>query len=177
MSMTLIAHQELGSTQASITFSSIPATFTDLLVVGSLRTTRSDGFQSQIGILLNGVGTSMSGRNLAGSGSSVSSFTRSTPFVIIGSAPAATFTSNTFGSFSLYLPNYTSSANKSFSSDTVTENNATASEQAIVSGLFSSSAAISSISFTDLNGHNYVQNSSVSLYGITAGSSGGVVVS
>jgi len=167
----------LTGTESTILLDAIPAGYTDLLVVGSLRTTRSDGNQSQIGILLNGVGTSMSGRNLAGSGSAATTFSRATPYVIIGSAPASTFTANTFGSFSLYLPNYTSSSNKSFSADTVTENNATLSEQAIVAGLWSNTAAITSITFTELNGHSYVANSSVSIYGILAGSDGITTVS
>ena len=52
MTYTLIAHTELTGTQASVTFSSIPATFTDLLLVGSARTSGTVGQSSLLYMLI-----------------------------------------------------------------------------------------------------------------------------
>jgi hypothetical protein len=75
-------------------------------------------------------------------------------------------TANTFGNTSIYIPNYRSSAAKSFSVDAVTENNATLAYQNIQAGLWNNSAAITSISISFLSGGNWAQGSSASLYGI-----------
>lgn len=171
--MQIIQHQELASTQASITFSSIPQTFTDLLVVTSLRSSRS-AVAEQVLISLNGSTSSFTVRTLYGNGSSVASFTSARDTV---NAPGATATANTFSNSSIYLPNYTSASNKSFSSDDVTENNGTESYQFIIAGLWSNTAAITSLALTPGAGGSFVQYSSATLYGIKSGSDGVTSVS
>jgi hypothetical protein len=172
MSMTLIAHTELGSAQNTVEFTSIPSTFTDLLVVVSLRSTFgavvTDG-----NLTFNGTSANLTGRLLYGDGSGVGSASYT---AIRYWHPGSTATSNTFANMQVYIPNYASSANKSVSIDQVSENNGTLSWQALFAGLWSNSAAINRVTFSDING-NFGQYSSATLYGITKGSSGGVVVS
>ena len=61
--------------------------------------------------------------------------------------------------------NYTSSNNKSISIDNVTETNATNNEMAIIAGLWSNTAAITSIKLTPDSG-SFATNSTFTLYGV-----------
>jgi hypothetical protein len=166
--MQIIQHQELGSTTASITFSSIPQTFTDLLIVFSGRSDRSNAFDN-IRVMPNGLATDVSSRMLYGSGSGASSFTEA---YISGYTGGNTATSSTFGNSSIYISNYTSSAQKSFSMDSVSENNASAASQAISAGLWTGTDAITSITLDQGDGSNWLQYTSATLYGILKGSNG-----
>jgi hypothetical protein len=171
--MNLIEHQELGSTTASITFASIPQTFTDLLIVFSGRSDRSNAFDN-IRIMPNGLATNVSSRILFGSGSGASGFSEA---YVSGYTAANSATSNTFGNSSIYIPNYAGSTAKSFSIDSVGENNATSSAQAITAGLWNVTTAITSIVLDQGDGSNWLQYTSATLYGITKGSDGIVTVS
>jgi hypothetical protein len=177
--MQLIQHQELAGTQASIQFLSIPQTFTDLVVVLSGRTNRASN-NSDIYWQFNGVTTSTySFRRLYGDGTSATSdaLSNNSAGGFIGVAVGANATSNTFSNLTAYIPNYTSSNAKSWSADAVNENNATATLGEIVAGLWSGTAAITSIEIKDYNAASFVQFTSATLYGITRGSDGIVTVS
>jgi len=173
MTYTLIEHRELTSSQASITLSSIPSTFTDLYLVISARS--AGGTNWQIRIEPNSSTSNLTTRRLWGNGASAFSDTSSTE-VWAGDINDTSTTANTFSSHSIYIPNYTSSNHKSFSNEGVTENNATTARQSIIAGLWQNTAAISSLRFT-MFGDSFGSGTSLTLYGITAGSSGGVVVS
>ena len=158
---------------ASITFSAIPADYTDLYLVCSFRSSLATSNTSVL-VRPNGATTGLSTRILQGDGSSASSFAPTTiPFLM----PAATNTANTFGVASVYIPNYLSSVAKSFSIEDVTENNGTTAGQRITAGLWTGTVAITSIDLVPESGGNFVEFSSASLYGITAGSDGIVAVS
>lgn len=172
MTYTLIAHQELTSSQASIVFNSIPQTFDDLLLVFSLRLASS----GNIGGFIKLNGTQNTQRILFGTGSGVTSDTGN----LTATANASSWTANTFSNGQIYIPNYKSTNAKSFSFDAVTENNGTQAFAAIAAGLVSNSVATTSLEIYSADsgsGGNFVQFSSATLYGITAGSSGGVVIS
>jgi hypothetical protein len=172
--MKLIETKTLGSAAALIEFTSIPQDGTDLVVLVS---SRSDGAftSSEIDIALNGSSSNFTGRYLYGSGSATGSATDTT---MVGSSSAASNTSNTFGNASIYIPNYTSSNNKSISSDTVGESNATTVYMSIHAVLWSQTAAITSLTLRlDGGARNFVTGSTVSLYKITKGTDGIVVVS
>ena len=177
MTYQLIETKTLGSAQASIEFTSIPQDGTDLLVLASCRAT-STGTSY---LITNPNSANASFRMLRGTGSGVFSQTDAiSPYAEI---PNADFTSNTFANISIYFPNYASTTtNKSFSIDSVTENNATASQQLIGAALYASNTAITSIllSAGDANlnkNRNFDVGTTISLYKITRGSSNGVVVS
>jgi len=158
-----IASVTVGSGGASsIDFTSIPSTYTDLCVKVSTRGTYSGNFIN-IRMDFNGVSTNQTIRRVGGNGSAASSASLSNFYA--GVMPTATATSNTFGNFEFYIPNYAGSTNKSVSMDSVSENNATESYQTLIAGLWSSTAAINRITlYADLD--NLVQYSTATLYGI-----------
>ena len=162
-----IATVSLGSAAATISFTSIPSTYTDLLIMGSLRNSAADTNTDTV-LTFNSSTSGYSGRRLAGNGSSASSDTQGATngyyFALTGEG--TNWTASTFSNGSIYIPNYTSSNNKSISTDAVTENNGTAASAQLAAGLWSNSAAITSITLTSGNG-NFVQYSTATLYGIS----------
>jgi hypothetical protein len=170
--MQVIQHQELSSSQASITFSSIPQTFTDLVLKLSQRGTNTDA--TAVYLEFNGVTTGYTARRLLGDGASASSASFTTGF--FSGLTGSSFTANTFDSTECYIPNYTSSNAKSYSSEHVTENNATTSFQAIYAGLWSGTGAITQIVIKPFTG-SFVQYTSATLYGVLKGSDGVTTVS
>jgi hypothetical protein len=170
--MKLIESKTLGTAAASIEFTSIPQTFTDLVVVCSLRGDQNanNGFTN---IGFNSSTSNFSTRFLQGDGSGAASSTGTRGIAYLSNA---FYTSNTWDSTAVYIPNYTGSTNKSFSADSVVENNATLGWQFIVSGLWSNTAAITSIQITPNTG-NFIAGSIISLYGVLKGSDGIVTTS
>jgi hypothetical protein len=180
MSMTLIAHTELGSAQAEINFTSIPATFTDLLIVASTRSARSgslDGLRLRLGNGGIDTGNNYSSRFLQGFNGSVGSFTGPADRISGMGNSASSATANTFGSAYIYIPNYRSNVAKSVSLDSVSETNGTEAGQLISAGLWNSTSVVTNIRLFNDIGSNFAQYSSATLYGITAGSDETTVVS
>lgn len=149
---------------ASIEFTSIPQTYTDLLIVYSARSSRA-AVGDDIYIRFNGLSTNLLSRAFYGSGSATSAFSDAS-VAYIGYASGDTSTASVFGSGNIYIPNYTGSTNKSISGDAVSENNATAATALFATGLWSSTAAITQVTIYCANG-NWKQYSSASLYGIS----------
>jgi hypothetical protein len=170
MTMTLIESKTLGTAAASIEFTSIPQDGTDLVVLYSLRT--SSGGATNTLLTLNGSTSGFSNRNLFGDGTTKFSDTTAR---YIGVVTGSTDTANTFSNGMLTIPNYSGSTNKSFSAEDVSENNATTAYQSIVAGLWSNTAAITSLTIT-ISG-NLAVGSTISLYKITKGSDGIVTTS
>jgi hypothetical protein len=165
---TLIASSTVGSGGvSSIDFTSIPQTYTDLLLKIS---TRHDGATVANGqwAYLNGDTTNANytARYLEGVGSGTPG-SASTTTGYIGVEPGASATASTFSNTEVYIPNYTLSNKKSYSVDSVTENNATAAVQWLLAMLWDNTAAITSISIRpDVNTRKEVQYSTAYLYGI-----------
>ena len=162
---TLISSVTVGSGgAASIDFTSIPATYTDLCLKLSLRSTRTSQPVADLRIAFNGSTTSFSIRDLYGTGSAAGSATDTN---YLGGIDASTATSNTFANQDLYIPNYAGSANKSFSVDSVSEDNTSGGAYAfLVAGLWSNTAAINQITFTTNSTFSFAQYSTAYLYGI-----------
>ena len=160
----LLERIELNASAASVTFSNIPQSgYTDLKVVCS---TRGDvaAVVAPMYVSFNGSTSTFTGKELEGNGSAASS---SSPTRWAGSVNGASATANVFANSEFYIPNYTSSNNKSFSSDGVSENNATEAYTLLVAGLWSTTSAITSIAMSPSSG-NFVANSTFSLYGLAA---------
>lgn len=147
---------------STIDFTSIPSTYTDLCLKLSARST-SAGAEAAI-IEFNGSTTGFSGKRLAGEGTGGA--TTDTLTNIRAAINTAADTSSTFSNGEFYVPNYAGSANKSVSLDMVLENNATAAVQSLVAGLWSNTAAITSIKLSLNAGGSFVQYSTATLYGI-----------
>jgi hypothetical protein len=145
---------------STIEFTSIPATYTDLLLVISARSNRSnvaDGF------LIKPNNTSPTVRYITGDGATAYSGTNYS-----GILPAANATASTFGSCSAYFPNYANTSNnKSFSVDDVSENNGTTAYATLSANLYSSASAITSIRIESINAASFVEHSTAYLYGIS----------
>lgn len=162
---TKIASVSVGVLGAStIDFTSIPTTYTDLVVKLSGRTT---GTSVGLFVNFNGSSTGFSSRRLYGDGASAGSDSHgsSAQIALIAGVDPVTFTSSTFSSVDFYMPSYSGSTNKTASSDSVTENNATTSWASMGTNAWSNSAAITSISFAPAAG-SFVQYSTATLYGI-----------
>jgi hypothetical protein len=160
---TLIASSTVGAGGASsIDFTSIPSTYTDLVLVCSLRVSRASVVNNTV-IKFNGSSTSYSERVLYGNGSSAGSYSDTQIYDVNN---AANSTASTFANSQFYIPNYAGSTNKSVSNDSVSETNATAATAQLVAGLWSNTSAITSISLTDYSGTNFVQYSTAYLYGV-----------
>jgi hypothetical protein len=164
---TKIASNTVGSGgAATVTFSSIPATYTDLVVKVSARSDSGAAFAGLV-IAPNGLSTNYTLRWLGDAGGGAISYTQAAfgynhLFYIPGSAATA----STFGNGEIYITNYASSSyNKSLSADGANQNNASTIYQGISAGLWSSTSAITSLTFS--TGGNFVQYSTFTLYGIS----------
>jgi hypothetical protein len=151
-----------GATAADIDIQNIPATFDDLLLRLSLRGNRAS-VDTEAYIKFNNNTSNYSSKTLFGTGSTAGSATSASyPPILMNAANA---TASTFASIDIYIPNYAGSTNKSLSSDSVSETNATGAYQYLVAGLWSNTAVIDRITITPST-DSFVTNSTAVLYGI-----------
>lgn len=153
-----------SSGTTSISFTSIPQIYTDLNIVYSLRTARTGITWDGITLSVNEGTTTPVNRLLYGTGSATGSTTNDGYHA--GTASAADSTSGTFGSGSIYIPNYTGNTFKSWSVDAVSENNATAALSVLSATNWNSTAPINSLILRNEYLVNFLQYSSATLYGI-----------
>lgn len=159
-----IASVTVGSGGASsIDFSSIPSTYTDLVLKMSTRTSAST-ITGRAYVAFNGVGTNQTRRLLLGNGSSPSSGSANDIATDRGTGNSAT--ANTFANMEMYIPNYASGNQKSVSIDAVGENNATEAYAGLITGLWAATAAINQITLNPSDGGNWMQYTTAVLYGI-----------
>jgi hypothetical protein len=169
MAYTLITSQVLGSSAASVTFSSIPSTYKDLVLQCSVRSDRVNS-QSQIQFRFNNDSSTLysttyingDGVNTPGTSGSTNATWLNNPWAGDG----ANATANTFGSTELYLPNYTSTSSKPSSFYGNQESNSTGATMLITAGLYRNTSAINQITIYPFGSTNWVTNSSFYLYGI-----------
>ena len=166
-SMTLIGSVNVGvGGQATITFTSISNTYTDLKIIASIRMANTSG---DIGVYFNTAATDSSDKNVFSNGTSAASDNHSAQqSIYIAPVNTTNQTANTFSSLEMYIPNYAGSNQKSISIDHVQENNAASAYSTLVAGLSTKTAAISSITFYGYGGAtvSFAQNTNFYLYGI-----------
>lgn len=166
----LINSNVLTSTAASVTFSSIPATFTDLVVRVSARSSVAST-QSNLAIELNSDASTLYSATflfMTGQTPYTQVWSSDTYARTYGNTVGSTAGSNTFSNFELYLPSYRASQNKPFGTYGATENNS-ANDNSITAtaNLYRSTTAISTIRFFNNDSSNFVSGSSFYLYGIS----------
>ena len=161
---TLISSNVLSSSAASVTFSAIPSTYTDLIVRWSAQASGSSMY-----ITYNSdtsASTDYSYTSVRGDGSAANSIMESSVFYqFIGSQPTS---GSLFSSGELYLPSYASTASKPQSAYVVREGNAATVSNAIraTATLYRAAVAITGVTLTTLGGGNFVSGSSFYLYGV-----------
>lgn len=146
---------------ANITFSSIPATYTDLLIKTSGRTDRV-ATNAEFFIKLNGTTVNAAAKRLYGDGSTAGSNSGSAVGITNGSSNTA----SVFGSTDIYIPNYTGSNTKVVSAESTQEQNGTASYIYLQSLSSATTAAVTSIDLYPEESKNWVQHTTATLYGI-----------
>lgn len=177
--MKLISTVTVGAGgAANISFTSIPGTYTDLVLMVVARNT--SGGNDWLTTRVNGVTTGYTWRIFAGDGTSTSSYTSGDFAMPAGFVSGLVFgtnaTANTFASSQILIPNYAGSATKTISSEHVMENNvANPSNQSLSAGSTSVTAAITSVTLLLYNGANFAQNTTAYLYGVLKGSGGATV--
>jgi hypothetical protein len=145
---------------SSIDFTSIPQTYTDLIVKLSGRTLQTQVY-GVVYMKFNGSTANQTAIRLYGGDGSAGSDNTVTAALLSGNNATA----STFGTADIYIPNYTSSNFKSVSSDSVGETNGTSGIYVQLSAnLWSSTSAITSLSFYGSN--DFVQYTTATLYGI-----------
>ena len=160
---TPISTQTLSANAASVTFSGIPQTYTDLVLVGAVGST-STSFDRGMRLQFNGDTTSLySDTDIYGEASTAASFRRSsqTQTTVLEAIARS-------GNYSAYTINIMNYANTTTNKTVIARGGTTNLISASV-GLWRSTAAINSITI-NLNSDNIASGSTFTLYGIGAGS-------
>jgi len=180
--MKLIESKTLATAAAQIEFTSIPQTYTDLVLKYSLRssarTSPASEYYEDIDITFNGE-SARTFRGLYAINTTPASGSLTT-FNIVGFSNGYASTSNTFSNGEIYIPNYTTTGVKSLSNDAIAENNSGSQfSLTIAANTITNSAAVTTITiFMPFSaGSNFVSGSMISLYGILKGSDGIVTTS
>jgi hypothetical protein len=173
--MELINSVTVGSGgAANITFTSIPQTYTDLVLL----------FSSRISVANEAMNIRFN--NSATAAYSVKYFGGNNNSVIVADWPndstiyngivsaRSDYTANTFGNGQIFIPNYAVAVNKGLSMDSTGENNSTLSRMQLSAGLWANTSAITQIALIPESG-NIVELSTAYLYGILKGSGGATV--
>ena len=130
---TLISSNVLTGSAASVTFSSIPSTYTDLVLRITTRVDRAINGAHNCQLTVNGSSTSdYSQTNLAEFGVTINSTRASAGTFITTASTGNSSTANTFSSNEFYFPNYASSTNKPLSVIDAVENNSSADFESLI---------------------------------------------
>jgi hypothetical protein len=161
-----IATTTLGSAASSITFSSIPGTYTDLRLVFVGRGDTGTGSDYECTVTVNGNSSGYSYTRLYGNGTSAASDRVTSNFrwqdlYVTGSSTAA----GTFGMITLDLFSYAGSTFKTVLG-TVSEDRNGAGQTSRLAMLWSNTAAITSIVIDSVSATNFAAGTTATLYGI-----------
>jgi len=158
-----IATTTLGSNQANYTFTSIPSTYTDLILVvaGQVSSNVSLAFQ------VNGdTGTNYSCTEIFGDGSTASSFRSSNNAQVTVASIGAQINSGSQWVSTLHFQNY---SNTTTNKTILGRTSAAATGVNAIVGLYRSTSAISSIKFMGFNNASgFTTGTTFTLYGIAA---------
>jgi hypothetical protein len=165
--MDLISRTTFTASNVQVVNISLPQTYTDIMILASVRHTANG---QEMYITLNGSGgsgTSLHSTQLEGQTTTTPrSFTINNAAAIWqvlyqGSEKVA----NAYGSVQVYIPSYTLATPKSILTESVSESNNGSVVQKFISSALNTSAALTSIQFITGNGF-FEQHSTISVYGI-----------
>ena len=160
---SLIDSKILAAITSSVTFTSIPQTYTDLVIICGARTTgTTDVFKVQP----NGQTGTFATVNVQGYGNNSTVFSGTTSIIAGGvGANSAGYTANALGIASIYCFNYTNALDKSFLIDSSPGAYAAATRIVLTNGYWSTSSAITSMEIVTIDG-DFNIGSKFYLYGI-----------
>ena len=164
--LDLIASSTVGiGGAASIDFTSIPSTYTDLVLKLSVRDASAISSQAgnQFSLKVNNSSANITEKQLiAFQAGGIASYSNTQMYTPLN---GASDTASTFSSAEFYFTNYTASANKSASIDGVAEGNtANLTGAAINAALWSQTAAINQLTVIPVG--TFTQYSTAYLYGV-----------
>lgn len=171
----LIASTTVGAGGTStIEFTSIPGTYTDLVILLSARTTTtSDVPRFRMN---NYVSEIYKGQTLYSNGATVTAFTDgSNTFHNIGTIPGTSWSANSFGNVLIQVPNYAGTSQaKTIRSMAISKDSGANIEQRLNgTGFASFTAAVTSVQIYSTN--TFAQYTTAYLYGTLKGSGGATV--
>jgi len=159
---TPIATTTLGSDTATYTFSSIPSSYTDLVLIMSARTVISD---SAIYCQLNGdTGTNYSNTQLLGNGSVANSSRQSS----VNQMRIGNYISSASNTYGVVIANFQNYSNSTTNKTVISRAGAAGGGLVAEVSLWRSTAAINSILLGEESGGNFRSGSTFTLYGISA---------
>jgi hypothetical protein len=157
---TPIASVTLGAAAASVTFNSIPQTYTDLILITNTGNGSADkAILVQLGNGSIDTGSNYSTTYLAGDGTDDFSGRLSSQTSMIASRTASGIT----GNGSIVLQNY---SNTTTNKTMLSRGNNSSGLIALYAGLWRSTAAINTIKLFDESANNFSSGSTFNLYGI-----------
>ncbi len=158
---TPIASQTLSSAAASVTFSGIPQTYTDLVVV--VNATNSSGGDNAVALRFNGdTGSNYSMTRISGDGTSASSERNSnSTLMYLGLSNSTVYNSDIY-----HIMNY---SNTTTNKTVLGRGNVANSRVRASVGLWRNTAAITSVTVINDASVNFASGSTFNLYGIASG--------
>jgi hypothetical protein len=164
---TLIASNTLGSAAADVTFSSIPGTYTDLLLVMNAQSVQATTYDNAIIQFNSDTASNYSRTRLNGySAGAVSERSINATSHLIGPLTGTSFSSSIF---SPSLTNILDYANTTTNKTALWRSNSQDGYVQAGVGLWRSTSAITSIKISTLSASNLASGSTFKLYGIEAG--------
>jgi hypothetical protein len=159
----------LGSTASSVSFSNIPATYRDLIVVLSIRSTHSGNEDFSVMRFNGDSGSNYSYVFMNGSGAvATSSSSSSVTFISDSTFAGSTATANVFTPALINIEDY-SATDKHKTTISRSSSTTTSGQVSATAGRWANTAAITSVAFTCFqSGASYAAGSTFSLYGVIA---------
>lgn len=162
-----------AATQTSIVFDLIPATYSDLMLIGSVRSTRSGGDAALLMMRMNDVASSYiwnsMNSNAAGSAFGLSESYDSTRVMNGYHSQSTANQADTYSGYQITIPNRFSAGNPFYVSYGAQEINGSGNYISFASGSNTSiSSSITKLEFYSepLASFQFVQHSTISLYGL-----------
>ena len=158
-----IATTTLGSASSNVSFTSIPGTYTDLVIVIAIAGLSAVETPN---MYFNGDNSALySTTQIIGTGASASSNRTSNTTYFYGIGSKNSGQSTGVSNIIVQVPNY---SNTSYNKIMMSRNNSTSTEVNAIIGLYRSTSAVSSINFTVQGGNTYSTGTVFSIYGIKA---------
>jgi len=159
---TPIATTTLGSNQASVTFSPISGSYTDLVIVTSAGNSTSNYYDILV-TFNSDTGSNYSRTRLYGNGTSAVSTRDTNQSSIVVGSMSGNVSTNGYSTGIYHINNY---SNSTTYKTILARQNSPLSTVFAIAGLWRNTSAITSITMTGEGGTNFASGSTFSLYGI-----------